>query len=58
VKPVFEVLPGWEEDLTGCTSWEQLPENCRKYIERIEEILGVKAGFISVGPDRNQTFKH
>ena len=58
VKPVFEVLPGWEEDLTGCTSWEQLPENCRKYVERIEEILGVKAGFISVGPDRNQTFKH
>lgn len=58
VKPVFEVLPGWEEDLTGCTSWEQLPENCRKYVERIEDILGVKAGFISVGPDRNQTFKH
>ena len=58
VKPIFEVLPGWEEDLTACTSWEQLPENCRKYIERIEEILGVKAGFISVGPDRNQTFKH
>ena len=58
VKPVFEVLPGWEEDLTGCTSWEQLPENCRKYVERIEEILGVKSGFISVGPDRNQTFKH
>ena len=58
VKPIFEVLPGWEEDLTSCTSWEQLPENCRKYIERIEEILGVKAGFISVGPDRNQTFKH
>ena len=58
VKPVFEVLPGWEEDLTGCTSWESLPENCRRYVERVEEILGVKAGFISVGPDRNQTFKH
>ena len=58
VKPVFEVLPGWEDDLTGCTSWEQLPENCRRYVERIEELLGVKAGFISVGPDRNQTFKH
>ena len=58
VKPVFEVLPGWEEDLTACTSWEQLPENCRRYVERIEDILGVKAGFISVGPDRNQTFKH
>ncbi|MBR3881259.1 MAG: adenylosuccinate synthase [Mailhella sp.] len=58
VKPVFEVLPGWEEDLTGCTCWDDLPENCRRYVERIEELLGVKAGFISVGPDRNQTFKH
>ena len=58
VKPVFEVLPGWEEDLTACTSWDSLPENCRKYVERVEEILDVKAGFISVGPDRNQTFKH
>ena len=56
VKPVFEVLPGWDEDLTGCTTWDSLPENCRRYVERIEEILGVKASFISVGPDRNQTF--
>jgi len=58
VKPVFEVLPGWEEDITGCTCWDELPENCRRYVERIEELLGVKAGFISIGPDRNQTFKH
>ena len=58
VKPVFEVMPGWDDDLTGCTSWEALPEKCRNYVERIEEILGVKAGYISVGPDRNQTFKH
>ncbi len=56
VKPVFEVLPGWDEDLTSCNSWDSLPENCRRYVERIEEILGVKASFISVGPDRNQTF--
>jgi adenylosuccinate synthase len=56
--PVYEVMPGWDEDLTRCTSWESLPENCRRYITRIEELLGVKAGYISVGPDRNQTFKH
>lgn len=56
-KPVFEVLPGWEEDLSGCEGWDDLPRNCRRYIERVEELLGVKAGFISVGPDRKQTFR-
>ncbi len=56
-KPVFEVLPGWDEDLSGCEGWDDLPRNCRRYIERVEELLGVKAGFISVGPDRKQTFR-
>ena len=57
-KPVFEVLPGWEEDLSTCTDWDSLPRNCRRYIERIQDLLGVKVGYISVGPDRNQTFRH
>ncbi len=55
--PVFEVMPGWEEDLSLCRDWDSLPENCRRYIARIEELLGVKIGWISVGPDRNQTFR-
>jgi len=55
--PVYETLPGWKEDLTSCTSWEALPETCRSYISRVEEILGVKMEYISVGPDRNQTFR-
>ncbi|MGN1038994.1 MAG: adenylosuccinate synthase, partial [Mailhella sp.] len=55
--PVFEVMPGWEEDLSLCRDWGSLPENCRRYIARIEELLGVKIGWISVGPDRNQTFR-
>ena len=57
-KPVYEVLPGWKDDLSQCASWESLPENCRAYVERVEALTGIHAGFISVGPDRRQTFRH
>ncbi len=57
VKPVYETMPGWSEDVSSCTSMESLPGNCRRYIERIQEILGVKIAYISVGPDRAQTFR-
>lgn len=56
VTPVYETLPGWSEDLGGVTSWSALPENARKYLERTEELSGVKVGLVSVGPDRAQTF--
>lgn len=54
--PVYETMPGWDEDITGARSWDDLPENAVKYLRRIEEITGVKAGIVSVGPDRVQTF--
>lgn len=57
VTPIYEKLPGWQEDISSCSSWDALPENTRRYIERVEELMGVKAGFISVGPDRNQTIR-
>ena len=56
VTPVFETLPGWDEDISGVTSWSKLPENAIKYLERMEELSGVKVGIVSVGPDRAQTF--
>ena len=56
-QPVYESLPGWSEDLSQCETWDALPRNCQRYIERVEELLGVHAGFISVGPDRKQTFR-
>ncbi|MBQ4132197.1 MAG: adenylosuccinate synthase [Desulfovibrionaceae bacterium] len=56
VEPVYETLPGWSEDITGAKSMADLPAGARAYIRRIEELVGVKAGLISVGPDRNQTF--
>lgn len=57
VTPVYEKLPGWQEDISSCSGWDELPENTRRYIERVEELMGVRAGFISVGPDRNQTIR-
>jgi adenylosuccinate synthase len=56
VTPVYETMPGWDEDITGARSWDDLPENAVKYLKRIEEISGVKIGIVSVGPDRVQTF--
>ncbi|KRM19720.1 adenylosuccinate synthetase [Ligilactobacillus hayakitensis DSM 18933 = JCM 14209] len=53
--PVYETLPGWKEDITGCKTLEELPENARNYIKRIEELVGVKVSTFSVGPDRDQT---
>ena len=57
VTPVYEKLPGWQEDISSCDTWEQLPEDTRRYIERVEELMGVRAEFISVGADRNQTIR-
>ncbi|CCH50361.1 adenylosuccinate synthase [Pseudodesulfovibrio piezophilus] len=56
VTPVYETMPGWDEDITEARSWDDLPENAVKYLRRIEEISGVKVGIVSVGPDRVQTF--
>lgn len=55
VKPVYESLPGFEDDIANCRKYADLPEEARKYIERIEELTGVPAGYISVGPEREQT---
>ena len=54
-KPIFEELPGWTEDITGCRSLDELPKNARNYLERISELCGVHISIFSVGPDREQT---
>ena len=54
-EPVYEELPGWSEDITGCKTLEELPENARKYVERVSELTGVPLATFSVGPDRTQT---
>ncbi|MFD1863467.1 adenylosuccinate synthase [Planococcus chinensis] len=54
-EPVYEELPGWSEDVTGCKSLDELPANARHYLERIAQLTGVQISIFSVGPDRNQT---
>lgn len=55
-KPLYVEMPGWKEDITAVRNYEDLPENARKYLEKVEEITGVPVGLVSVGPDREQTF--
>jgi adenylosuccinate synthase len=54
-EPIYEVLPGWSEDVSGVRSYATLPANARRYVERIESLVGVPIDVISVGPDRDQT---
>ena len=52
-KPVLKVLPGWKDiDIRGIKKYEDLPENCRKYVEFIEEQIGFPITMISNGPAR------
>lgn len=54
-EPVYEELSGWTEDITGCKSLDELPENARHYLERISQLTGIPLSIFSVGPDRTQT---
>lgn len=55
VEPVYETMPGWSEDIGGCTSLEQLPKAARAYVDRIAELVDCPMSIVSVGPDREQT---
>ena len=54
-RPVYEVMPGWKRDTTGAKRFEDLPVEARRYVERVESILGCEVGIISVSPQREQT---
>lgn len=54
-EPVYEELDGWHEDITKVENFDDLPENAKKYIARIEELIGVNIDLVSVGPNRTQT---
>jgi adenylosuccinate synthase len=53
--PVYESLPGWKTDTSGCTEFDQLPENAKAYLKRFAELCDAPVSFVGVGPDRVQT---
>ncbi|CAM9349622.1 unnamed protein product [Hapterophycus canaliculatus] len=52
VKVEYEVLEGWEEDISACKEWDDLPTTAQVYVRRVEELLGVSIRWIGVGQDR------
>ena len=54
-EPVYVDMPGWQSSTVGITQYEELPENARAYLKKIEELMGVPLDLISTGPDRTQT---
>ena len=55
LEPVYETHQGWKKDISRIKKYEDLPLNCRKYLERLEEILETPISIVSVGADREQT---
>jgi adenylosuccinate synthase len=54
-KPMYEDMPGWTEDITEVKEYDDLPENARDYVDRLEDLLGVDVSAVSVGAGREQT---
>ncbi len=54
-QPVYETMPGWKTSTVGVRDWALLPENARRYVERLGELVGAEIGLVSTGPDREQT---
>jgi adenylosuccinate synthase len=54
-EPIYETLPGWSETTAGLTNWEQLPANARRYLERMQALIGAPIDMVSTGPDRVHT---
>jgi adenylosuccinate synthase len=54
-KPVYELLDGWDEDISGCRRFDQLPKAAQGYVKALEELAGTPVSAIGVGPGREQT---
>lgn len=54
-EPIYETMPAWDEDITGCRTFEELPEKAQAYVRRLEELSGCRMSYIGVGSGRDQT---
>ncbi len=54
-QPIYETYPGWSGSTAGLTQWDQLPLNARRYLERVQELIGAPIDMVSTGPDRDHT---
>lgn len=54
VEPIFKTLPGWDEDISKCKSFEELPENCKAYVKFIEDYTNTPIKYIGIGPKRKE----
>jgi len=54
-RPIYETFPGWTEKTVGLTRWDELPTNARRYLERVQELIGAPIDMVSTGPDREHT---
>ena len=55
-EPVYIELPGWQGDISGARSFDELPETARQYLRTVEKEIGCKIAMVGVGPDRDQNF--
>ncbi len=55
--PIYEEMPGWTEDITGCRDFDDLPQAAQDYILRLEELIGARISAIGVGPGRDETIR-
>jgi len=55
VEPIYETLPGWGGNISGCRTFEELPAETQRYVKRLEQLIGAPIRMVSVGPDRTQT---
>lgn len=52
---IYETMPAWDEDITGCRSFEELPQRAQGYVLRLDGLSGAPTSYIGVGPGRDQT---
>ena len=55
VEPIYETLPGWRGNISGCRTFDELPREAQQYVKRVEQLVGAPIKIVSVGPERTAT---